>query len=234
MHPGLGREVAVGVLAGDQHGRALDARLLARLHVRDVLLVAAPVAPAQVHAQQHLRPVLASVPPAPALIVRIALARSCSPPSIFWNSSVSTVLSKASSAVVKSFSTSSPPASQSASTCASSSWPLSRFTSSRSDSRRLRRCSCFWAPFGSFHRPGSASFCSSASSSGRSLLSSKIAADVHGPRSQRFVSLPQVCAQVHFLESILGPVAVRQPKLAKTSARATAAQARAKTSPWRV
>ena len=90
MHADLGGQVAVGVLALDQHGGALDARLLAGLDVGDVALEAPAVAPAQVHAQQHLRPVLAlRCRRRPALMVRMALARSCSPPSIFWNSACS-------------------------------------------------------------------------------------------------------------------------------------------------
>ncbi len=64
---GLRREVAVGVLALHHHGGALDPRLLPRLDVGDVALEAAAVAPAQVHAQQHLRPVLAVRAPGPGV-----------------------------------------------------------------------------------------------------------------------------------------------------------------------
>src|SRR5262249_2153624 len=51
-------EVAVGVLAGDLERRRLDAGLVAREEVDDLDLVAAPLGPARVHAEQHLRPVL--------------------------------------------------------------------------------------------------------------------------------------------------------------------------------
>ena len=55
---GLGRHQAVGVVAGDGDRGALDAGLVARLVVDDLALEAAALGPAQVHAQQHLRPVL--------------------------------------------------------------------------------------------------------------------------------------------------------------------------------
>ncbi len=58
VHPALGPQVAVGVAAGDLHSNALDAGLLARSHVQDGGAAAALLGPAQVHAQQHLRPVL--------------------------------------------------------------------------------------------------------------------------------------------------------------------------------
>src|SRR4029079_15567174 len=45
VHADLRREVPVGVLALDEHGRALAPRLLPRLEVDDVALVAPPVAP---------------------------------------------------------------------------------------------------------------------------------------------------------------------------------------------
>ena len=98
--------------------------------------------PRRSHQRRYMRSSISaqswlSVPPAPALIVRIALARSCSPPSIFWNSASSTLASRASRAAAKSLATSSPAASQSARTWASSSWPLSRFSSSRSASSAL-------------------------------------------------------------------------------------------------
>ena len=55
----LGREVAEGVLPLNDDRGALDPRLFAGLQVGDVALVAPSVAPAQVHPQQHLGPVLA-------------------------------------------------------------------------------------------------------------------------------------------------------------------------------
>ena len=58
MHAGFGRQQAEGVLAGHRERRALDAGLVAGLVVDDLALEAAALAPAQVHAQQHLRPVL--------------------------------------------------------------------------------------------------------------------------------------------------------------------------------
>src|SRR5262245_1506842 len=59
MHAAFALEPAVGVAALDAHGRGLEPRLLAR-RLLDVLdLVAMLLGPARVHAQQHLRPVLA-------------------------------------------------------------------------------------------------------------------------------------------------------------------------------
>jgi hypothetical protein len=63
VDPDLGREIAVRVLPVHEHGRALDAGLLAGLDVREVALEALAVAPPEVHPQQHLRPVLALGPP---------------------------------------------------------------------------------------------------------------------------------------------------------------------------
>ena len=55
---GLALEVPVGVVAGDLEGRRLDPGLVAGQQVHDLDLVAAPLRPARVHAEQHLRPVL--------------------------------------------------------------------------------------------------------------------------------------------------------------------------------
>ena len=96
---------------------------------------------------------------------------------------------------------------------------------------RLRLWRTFWAAFGSPQKPGSAIFVSRPSASERRGASSKIAADVRGPRSQRFETLPQVCAHGCLLPSIL--VDGRR-NVAATRARAIAAQAWAKTLPWRV
>ena len=54
----LGGEEAVGVLAAGDEGGRLEARLLPRRGLRHLDLEAAPLGPAQVHAQQHLGPVL--------------------------------------------------------------------------------------------------------------------------------------------------------------------------------
>src|SRR6266542_1006975 len=54
----LALEVAVRVLPGDLDGRGFDARLFARQQVDHLRLEAGPLGPSQVHAQQHLRPVL--------------------------------------------------------------------------------------------------------------------------------------------------------------------------------
>ena len=59
MHPGLGLEPAIGVLAADLDRRRLDAGLLALALLDPLDLVAVLLGPAQVHAQQHLGPVLA-------------------------------------------------------------------------------------------------------------------------------------------------------------------------------
>ncbi len=58
MDAGLGREQAVGVLARDRQRRALDAGLVAGLRLEQFALEAAALGPAQVHAQDHLGPVL--------------------------------------------------------------------------------------------------------------------------------------------------------------------------------
>ena len=58
VHASFGAEHAVGVLAVDGEGRPVDADDLARGAVVDVDFPAAAVAVAQVHAEQHLAPVL--------------------------------------------------------------------------------------------------------------------------------------------------------------------------------
>ena len=58
MHAVLGLQVAVGVVAADHHRGALDARFFAGLVVDDLRRPALALGAAQVHAQQHLRPVL--------------------------------------------------------------------------------------------------------------------------------------------------------------------------------
>jgi hypothetical protein len=54
----LRRVEAVGVLAGDAEGGGLDARLLSGGGLEQLDLEAAPLRPAHLHAQDHLRPVL--------------------------------------------------------------------------------------------------------------------------------------------------------------------------------
>ena len=56
--PASADEQPVGVVAGHRERRALDAGLVARLQVDDLAPEAAALRPAQVHAQQHLGPVL--------------------------------------------------------------------------------------------------------------------------------------------------------------------------------
>ena len=58
MDTGFGREQAEGVFAAHRERHALESRLLARLIVDQLALEPAPLGPAQVHAQQHLGPVL--------------------------------------------------------------------------------------------------------------------------------------------------------------------------------
>src|SRR6187549_2160927 len=144
-----------------------------------------------------------SVPPAPALMVRIAFARSCSPPSIFWNSAAEIVSSRASRAARRSLSTSSPASAHSTRTRVSSSCPRRRFRKPRSPSRRFRFCSIFWAPCWSCQKSGADIFCSRRAISAWILASSKVAADVRGPRDQLIEALGNVRAQTHLQTAIL-------------------------------
>ncbi len=146
--------------------------------------------PRRSHQRKYMRSSISaqswlSVPPAPALMVRMALARSCSPPSMFWSSAPSIVASNASRAGPRSFWTSSPFASHSTRTCASSSCVFRRFNSPSWASIPLRRCISLWAARWSFQKSGSDIFSSRGESSACSLSASKIAADVRGPRDQR-------------------------------------------------
>ena len=58
VHAGLGAQPAVGVLTDDVHGRTLHAGNLAGGRLDDLGLEIVRLGPAQVHAQQHFRPVL--------------------------------------------------------------------------------------------------------------------------------------------------------------------------------
>ena len=58
MHAGLGRHQAKGIVTGQRERRALDAGFFARLIVEELALEAAALRPLQVHAEQHLGPVL--------------------------------------------------------------------------------------------------------------------------------------------------------------------------------
>jgi len=66
MDPRLRAQPAVGVITDDMHARALDARDFAGRFLDDLGPEAVAFAPAQVHPQQHLRPVL-----------RLGTARAC-------------------------------------------------------------------------------------------------------------------------------------------------------------
>ncbi len=59
VHARLRFQPAIGVVALDENGRRLDARFLAVMALDELDLVAALFGPARVHAEQHLRPVLA-------------------------------------------------------------------------------------------------------------------------------------------------------------------------------
>jgi hypothetical protein len=58
VHAGFGRHQPEGVLTGQREGHALEPGLFARLIVEQLALEAAALGPLQVHAQQHLGPVL--------------------------------------------------------------------------------------------------------------------------------------------------------------------------------
>ena len=90
MHAALAGQQPERILAGDGEGRRLDARLFAVLVVVHLGFEALLFGPAQVHAHQHLGPVLASVPPAPGCTVTMAFSGSVSPESMVRNSSWST------------------------------------------------------------------------------------------------------------------------------------------------
>jgi hypothetical protein len=64
---GLALQVAVGILARDLERDRLDPRLVAGLEVHGLDLVAPPLRPARVHAEEHLRPVLGLGAPGPGV-----------------------------------------------------------------------------------------------------------------------------------------------------------------------
>ena len=167
-------------------------------------LVAAALAPAQVHAQQHLRPVLAlraagarvdgedrvrAVVLAAEHLLELGRARSCP--------------RGRPGRRARSFSTSSPASAHSTRTRVSSSWLRRRFRRPRSPSRRFRRCSIFCAPCWSCQKSGADIFCSRRAISAWILASSKVAADVRGPRNQLIEALGNVRAQTHLQTPIL-------------------------------
>ena len=65
MDSGLRLEMAVSILTLHREGDALDSCLFARLVFQYLCLVALLVGPTQVHAKQHLRPVLRLRAPGP-------------------------------------------------------------------------------------------------------------------------------------------------------------------------
>ena len=75
VHAGLGAQPAEGMVAGDVHGRALDAGDLAGRGFDHLGVEAAPLPPAQVHAQEHLRPVLCLGAAGPGLDVEKGVRR---------------------------------------------------------------------------------------------------------------------------------------------------------------
>src|SRR5581483_6428319 len=75
MHAGFGAQPAVGVFALHLDAGTLDSRDLTRIGVNDFAREAASRAPAQVHAQQHLRPVLSLGPAGTGLDVEEGAVR---------------------------------------------------------------------------------------------------------------------------------------------------------------
>ena len=58
VNAGLGFQITIGIVACHIESNTLHARFFTRLIIENFLLVAAPVAPAEIHAQQDFRPVL--------------------------------------------------------------------------------------------------------------------------------------------------------------------------------
>src|SRR5687767_3566598 len=116
-----------------------------------------------------------SVPPAPGCMETIALAASCSPPSIFLVSAASTCSSSESSALARSAVTSSPLCAHSSRTPMSSIFLARLSRSSRSSASRRCRCRVFCASAWLSQKFGAATLCSSWASSPGSWALSKIA-----------------------------------------------------------
>ena len=79
VHAALGLQHAVRVLSRDREGRRLEAGLLPRRGLEELGLEPAPLGPAEVHAQEHLPPVLRVGPPFPRVdrddrVARVVLA----------------------------------------------------------------------------------------------------------------------------------------------------------------
>ena len=175
MDAGFGRHPAEGVLAGEREGHALQARFFARLIVEQLALEAAPLRPLQVHAQQHLGPVLrlgaagARMDRDDGVGVVVLAAQHLLDLGAFdlLAERVERLrqigrrrlrLDRA----------------QSMSTPMSSILRASWSRSSRSSASRRRRCSVFCASAGSFQKSGAATRCSSCASSPGSCAPSKI------------------------------------------------------------
>jgi hypothetical protein len=89
MDAGFAGDKTEGEVAGDGEGGGLDAGLVAVLDLVDLDFEVLALAPADVHAHEHLGPVLDSVPPAPGWTVTMALSGSVSPESMVLDSSFS-------------------------------------------------------------------------------------------------------------------------------------------------
>ena len=175
-----------------------------------------------------------SVPPAPALMERMALAGSCSPPSSFWNSASSTRAASESSDAARSPSTFSPASAHSMSTRVSSSRLRSFCSVPRSRSTRFLRLSAACAASCWFQKSGAVIRSSSWPSSFVSAAPSKIAADVRGPRDEVIVFLLQV-VQRGLRTHCKGRPAARGPaNEARSAAAKSPPHVHARTSPWRV
>ena len=58
VNSGFGFEISVSIVAGNAERNAFDPRFLARLIIEYLFAITAPIAPAQIHAQENLGPVL--------------------------------------------------------------------------------------------------------------------------------------------------------------------------------
>ena len=149
-------DVAVGVVAADLDRGALDPRLLALGHVEHFGLEAAPLGPAQVHAQQHLGPVLGSMPPAPAWTPRMTSWPSYGPESIEPSSSCVDLALEAGRPRAPTSATSPrrPPRASSSNSAVSSTWAVRRRHSPTSWRRPPSRFISSCAVRASFQNPG--------------------------------------------------------------------------------